>query len=77
MNPTCDVLEQRVATLEQGIGALAVSAGSAAVNYAILNIASAGDNIVSVPQLYGGTYTLFAHMLPKQGIEVRLQNRTG
>ena len=71
MNPTCDVLEQRVAALEQGIGALAVSAGSAAVNYAILNIASAGDNIVSVPQLYGGTYTLFAHMLPKQGIEVR------
>ena len=71
MNPTCDVLEQRVAALEGGIGALAVSAGSAAINYAILNIASAGDNIVAVPQLYGGTYTLFAHMLPSQGIEVR------
>ncbi len=71
MNPTCDVLEQRVAALERGIGALAVSAGSAAINYAILNLAEAGDNIVTVPQLYGGTYTLFAHMLPKQGIEVR------
>ena len=71
MNPTCDVLEQRVAALEKGIGALAVSAGSAAINYAILNLAEAGDNIVTVPQLYGGTFTLFAHMLPKQGIEVR------
>jgi len=71
MNPTCDVLEQRVAALELGIGALAVSAGSAAINYAILNLAEAGDNIVTVPQLYGGTFTLFAHMLPKQGIEVR------
>ncbi len=71
MNPTCDVLEQRVAALEGGVGALAVSAGSAAINYAILNLAEMGDNIVSVPQLYGGTYTLFAHMLPRQGIEVR------
>lgn len=71
MNPTCDVLEQRVASLEGGVGALAVSAGSAAINYSILNIASFGDNIVTVPQLYGGTYTLFAHMLPQQGIEVR------
>ena len=71
MNPTCDVLEKRVAALEGGVGALAVSAGSAAINYAILNLAAAGDNIVSVPQLYGGTYTLFAHMLPSQGIEVR------
>jgi O-acetylhomoserine (thiol)-lyase len=71
MNPTCDVLEQRVAALEGGVGALAVSAGSAAINYAILNLASVGDNIVTVPQLYGGTYTLFAHMLPSQGIEVR------
>jgi O-acetylhomoserine (thiol)-lyase len=71
MNPTTDVLEQRVAALEQGIGALAVSAGSAAINYSILNLAEAGDNIVTVPQLYGGTYTLFAHMLPRQGIEVR------
>ena len=71
MNPTCDVLEQRVAALEGGVGALAVSAGSAAINYAILNLATAGDNIVTVPQLCGGTYTLFAHMLPSQGIEVR------
>ncbi|MEM7077590.1 MAG: O-acetylhomoserine aminocarboxypropyltransferase/cysteine synthase family protein [Pseudomonadota bacterium] len=71
MNPTCDVLEQRVAQLEGGVAGLAVSAGSAAINYAILNICEAGDNVVTVPQLYGGTYTLFAHMLPKQGIEVR------
>ena len=71
MNPTCDVLEQRVAQLEGGVGGLALSAGSAAINYAILNLASAGDNVVSVPQLYGGTYTLFAHMLPSLGIEVR------
>lgn len=71
MNPTCDVLEQRVAQLEGGVGALAVSAGSAAIHYAILNIASAGDNIVTTPQLYGGTYTLFAHMFPGMGIEVR------
>ena len=63
MNPTCDVLEQRVAALEGGIAGLALSAGSAAINYAILNIAEAGDNVVTVPQLYGGTYTLFAHML--------------
>ena len=71
MNPTWDVLEQRVAALEGGIAALATSAGSAAINYAILTIAEAGDNIVATPQLYGGTYTLFAHMLPKLGIEVR------
>ena len=71
MNPTADVLEKRVAELEGGVGALAVSAGSAAVNYSILTIAEVGNNIVSVPLLYGGTYTLFAHMLPKQGIEVR------
>ncbi|MFT5690698.1 MAG: O-acetylhomoserine (thiol)-lyase [Oceanicoccus sp.] len=71
MNPTNDVLEQRVAALEGGVGGLAVSSGSAAINYAILTIAESGDNIVSTPQLYGGTYTLFAHMLPKLGIEVR------
>ena len=71
MNPTQDVLEQRVAQLEGGIAGLALSAGSAAINYAILTIATAGTNIVSVPQLYGGTYTLFAHMLPAQGIDVR------
>jgi O-acetylhomoserine (thiol)-lyase len=71
MNPTQDVLEKRVADLEGGIAALATSAGSAAIHYAILTIAEAGSNVVSVPQLYGGTYTLFAHMLPKMGIEVR------
>ena len=71
MNPTVDVLEKRVAALEGGVGGLGLSAGAAAVNYSILNLAEAGNNIVSVPLLYGGTYTLFAHMLPKQGIEVR------
>ncbi len=71
MNPTNDVLEKRMAALEGGIAGLVVSAGSAAINYAILTLARAGDNIVSTPQLYGGTYTLFAHMLPNQGIEVR------
>ena len=71
MNPTCDVLEQRVAQLEGGVGALALSAGSAAIHYAVLNLVSAGDNIVTTPQLYGGTYTLFAHMLPGLGVEVR------
>jgi len=71
MNPTNDVLEKRVAALEGGIAGLVVSSGMAAINYAILNIAEVGDNIVATPQLYGGTYTLFAHMLPKQGIEVR------
>ena len=71
MNPTTEVLEQRCAELEGGIAGLCLSAGSAAVNYSILNIAEAGNNVVSVPLLYGGTYTLFKHMLPKQGIEVR------
>ncbi|QIJ82902.1 O-acetylhomoserine aminocarboxypropyltransferase/cysteine synthase [Vibrio coralliilyticus OCN008] len=71
MNPTNDVLEKRMAALEGGIAGLVVSAGSAAINYAILTLAQAGDNIISTPQLYGGTYTLFAHMLPKQGIEVK------
>lgn len=71
MNPTQDVMEKRIAALEGGVAALAVSAGSAAITYAILTIAEAGDNIVATPQLYGGTYTLFAHMLPKMGIEVR------
>ncbi len=70
MNPTCDVLEKRVAEMEGGIAGLAVSAGSAAINYTILTLAKAGSNIVSVPLLYGGTYTLFAHMLPAQGIDV-------
>lgn len=71
MNPTTDVLEQRVADLEGGVGALALSAGSAAITYAIQNITSVGTNVVATPQLYGGTYTLFAHMFPNQGVEVR------
>lgn len=71
MNPTNAVLEERVAALEGGVAALAVSSGMAAINYAILNIASTGDNIISMPQLYGGTYTLFRHELPRLGIEVR------
>ena len=71
MNPTNDVLEQRIAQLEGGIAALAVSAGSAAVNYSILNLAEAGNNVVTVPLLYGGTYTLFKHMLPRLGIDIR------
>ncbi len=71
MNPTTAVLEQRCAELEGGIAGLGLSAGSAAVNYSILNIAEQGNNIVTVPLLYGGTYTLFKHMLPKLGIDVR------
>ncbi|HCH5318175.1 TPA: O-acetylhomoserine aminocarboxypropyltransferase/cysteine synthase [Vibrio parahaemolyticus] len=71
MNPTNDVLEKRMVALEGGIAGLVVSAGSAAINYAVLTLAQAGDNIVSTPQLYGGTYTLFAHMLPNQGIQVK------
>ena len=71
MNPTNDVLEQRMAAMEGGIAGLAVGSGMAAINYSVLTIAKAGDNIISTPQLYGGTYTLFAHMFPSQGIEVR------
>lgn len=71
MNPTNDVLEQRMAALEGGLAGLVVSSGMAAITYAIQTLAQAGDNIVSVPQLYGGSYTLFAHMLPGQGIDVR------
>lgn len=69
MNPTTDVLEQRLAALEGGVGALAVASGSAAITYAILNIAQAGDEIVSASTLYGGTYNLFAHTLPRLGIK--------
>ena len=71
MNPTTAVLEQRVAQLEGGIGALALASGMSAITYTIQTVAQAGDNIVSVSTLYGGTYNLFAHTLPKQGIEVR------
>jgi len=71
MNPTSSVLEQRVAAMEGGIGALALSSGMAAITYAIFSIAEQGDNIVSTASLYGGTYNLFAHTLPRLGIEVR------
>ncbi len=71
MNPTTDILEQRCAALEGGVAGLCLSAGSAAINYSILNIAEQGNNIVTTPMLYGGTYTLFRHMLPKQGIDCR------
>ena len=71
MNPTSSVLEQRVAALEGGIGALCVASGMAAITYAIQAIATVGSNIVSTSQLYGGTYNLFAHSLPNQGIDVR------
>jgi O-acetylhomoserine (thiol)-lyase len=71
MNPTLAVLEQRMAALEGGVAALATSSGQAAITYAVQTITRAGDNIVTVPLLYGGTYTLFRHMLPAQGIEVR------
>jgi O-acetylhomoserine (thiol)-lyase len=70
-NPTTAVLERRVAALEGGVEALCVATGQAALNYAVLNLASMGSNIVSVPQLYGTTYTLFAHLLPSQGITTR------
>jgi len=72
MNPTTSVLEQRLAEMEGGIGALAVASGMAAITYAIQCIAAAGDNIVSTSQLYGGSYNLFAHTFPRQGIEVRM-----
>ena len=71
MNPTTDVLEKRVAELEGGIGALAVASGMAAITYAIMTIAEAGDNIVSASTLYGGTYNLLAHTLPQYGINSR------
>ncbi|UVL63781.1 bifunctional O-acetylhomoserine aminocarboxypropyltransferase/cysteine synthase [Pseudomonas sp. B21-032] len=71
MNPTNDVLEQRIAALEGGVGALAVASGMAAITYAIQTVAEAGDNIVSVAKLYGGTYNLLAHTLPRFGIQTR------
>ncbi|MGX1692929.1 O-acetylhomoserine aminocarboxypropyltransferase/cysteine synthase family protein [Brevundimonas naejangsanensis] len=71
MNPTSDVLEQRLAALEGGVAALTVASGMAAITYAILTIAEAGDNIIATGALYGGTYNLFAHTLPQYGIQVR------
>ena len=75
MNPTCGVLEQRVNALEGGVGALAMASGMAAITAAIQTIAEAGDNIVSISELYGGTYNLFAHTLPRQGITVRFADK--
>lgn len=72
MNPTNAVLEERLAVMEGGIGALCMATGMAAITASIQTLARAGDNIVSVSQLYGGTYNLFAHTLPQQGIEVRM-----
>ncbi|RUO31473.1 O-acetylhomoserine aminocarboxypropyltransferase [Aliidiomarina sedimenti] len=71
MNPTNAVLEERLAAIEGGIAALALGSGMAAITYTIQTLARAGDNIVSISQLYGGTYNLFAHSLPQQGIDVR------
>jgi O-acetylhomoserine (thiol)-lyase len=71
-NPTTDVLERRVAALEGGAGALAVASGQAAVTYSILNLAGAGDRVVSSASLYGGTYNAFSHTLPRFGIDVAL-----
>ncbi|HTV73986.1 MAG TPA: O-acetylhomoserine aminocarboxypropyltransferase/cysteine synthase family protein [Candidatus Acidoferrales bacterium] len=72
MNPTSDVLEQRIAQLEGGVAALAVASGQAAVIYSLLNVAGAGDHIVSSASLYGGTYSAFVHTLPKFGLNVTL-----
>src|SRR6476659_6631083 len=71
MNPTTDVLEKRVAELEGGVGAVATASGQSAETLAILNIAQAGDEIVSTTSLYGGTYNLFAHTLSKLGITTK------
>lgn len=68
MNPTSDMFEKRIAALEGGVGALATASGSAAISYAVQNIARAGDHILSAKNLYGGTYNLFANTLREQGI---------
>ncbi len=75
MNPTSSVLEKRVAEMEGGVGALALASGMSAITYAIFAIAQQGDNIVSASSLYGGTYNLFAHTLPRLGIEVRFADQ--
>jgi len=74
MNPTSDVLEKRVAAMEGGVGALALASGMAAITNSVFTIAGAGDNLVTTSQLYGGTYNLFAHTLPRLGIEVRFRD---
>ena len=71
MNPTTDVLEQRLAEMDGGSGALAVASGSAAITLAIINLARSGDNIISSSHLYGGTFNLFHHTLPRLGITTR------
>ncbi len=76
MNPTTDVLEQRLAAMDGGVGALALASGSSAITLAILNLAKAGDNIVSTSFLYGGTYNLFRHTLPRMGISVKFVDST-
>jgi O-acetylhomoserine (thiol)-lyase len=75
MNPTNAVLESRIAAMEGGIAALAVASGMSAITYTIQTLAEAGDNIVSTGELYGGSYNLFAHTLPRQGLEVRFFNK--
>lgn len=75
MNPTTDVLEQRVAAMEGGVAGLAVASGMAAITCTIQTLAETGDNIVSTSELYGGTYNLFAHTLPRQGIAVRFASK--
>src|ERR1700748_3609675 len=70
-NPTSSVLEKRIAELEGGVGALAVASGQAALHFALVNLADTGGNIISVPQLYGTTYTLFGHVLARQGVTAR------
>ena len=72
MNPTTDVLEKRIAAMEDGIGAVCVASGMSAITYALQCITQAGDNFVSTSELYGGTYNLFAHALPRQGVEARM-----
>src|SRR3984893_2313136 len=71
-NPTVEVLERRIAALEGGVEALCVASGQAALNYALLNVTELGCNLVSVPQLYGTTHTLFAHVFPRQGVSGRV-----
>lgn len=75
MNPTNDVLEKRVAAMEGGVAALAVASGMSAITYTIQTLAETGDNFISTSELYGGTYNLFAHTLPRQGIECRFVNK--
>src|SRR3970282_2653236 len=71
MNPTTAVLEQRIAEMEGGVGALGLASGMAAINYSVLTLARAGDNIVSTTALYGGTYNIYAHTFPQIGLEGR------